>query len=143
MAIIPRKHRSLLLIPVLVVAAAVVGGLYGPSAQVASAATGDDDISASVRDFTRLYSTVEQNFADPVNPDKAIYNGAIPGMLRTLDPHSNFFDPKALAQMREDQRGHYYGVGMRIEGRLNQAGVMQTVIVEPFVGSPAYKAGLR
>ncbi|HVW09324.1 MAG TPA: S41 family peptidase [Bryobacteraceae bacterium] len=143
MAIIPRKYRSLLVIPVLVVAAAVVGGFYGPNPQVASAATGDDDISASVRDFTRLYSTVEQNFADPVNADKAIYNGAIPGMLRTLDPHSNFFDPKALAQMREDQRGHYYGVGMRIEGRLNQAGVMQTVIVEPFVGSPAYKAGLR
>jgi carboxyl-terminal processing protease len=143
MAVIPRKRRSFLLIPVLVVAAAIVGGLYGPNAQVASAATSDDDISASVRDFTRLYSTVEQNFADPVNADKAIYNGAIPGMLRTLDPHSNFFDPKALAQMREDQRGHYYGVGMRIEGRPNQAGVMQTMIVEPFVGSPAYKAGLR
>ncbi len=141
------KRRSFFLIPLLVLACAVIGGIYGPSSQVASAAGGDDDISASVKQFTRLYSTVEQNFADPVNADKAIYGstgaGAIPGMLRTLDPHSNFFDPKALAQMREDQRGHYYGVGMRVEGKPNQSGVMQTIVVEPFVGSPAYKAGLR
>jgi len=137
------KRRSFFLIPLLVLACALVGGLYGPSTQVASAASGDDDISASVKDFTRLYSTVEQNFADPVNADKAIYGGAIQGMLRTLDPHSNFFDPKALAQMKEDQRGHYYGVGMRIEPKTNAAGVLQTIVVEPFVGSPAYKAGLR
>jgi carboxyl-terminal processing protease len=139
-----KKHRSLYLIPVLVAACAVVGGIYGPNAQVASAASGsDDEITASVKNFTHLYDTVEQNFADPVSADKAIYNGAIPGMLRTLDPHSNFFDPKALAAMREDQKGHYAGVGMRVEGKANQAGVMQTIVVEPFVGSPAYKAGLR
>ena len=137
------KRRSFFLIPLLVLACAVLGGIYGPSTQIASAAGSDDEISASVKNFTSLYSTVEQNFADPVSADKAIYSGAIPGMLRTLDPHSNFFDPKALAQMREDQRGHYYGVGMRVEGKPNQAGVMQTVVVEPFVGSPAYKAGLR
>ncbi len=137
------KFRSFILIPLLVLACAVLGGLYGPNTTIASAASGDDDISASVKDFTRLYSTVEQNFADPINADKAIYGGAIQGMLRTLDPHSNFFDPKALAQMKEDQRGHYYGVGMRIEPRTNVAGVLQTIVVEPFVGSPAYKAGLR
>jgi len=39
-----------------------------------------------------VYDVVEQNYAEPVNPDKAIYNGAIPGMLHVLDPHSNFFD---------------------------------------------------
>ena len=138
------KHRSFFLVPLLVLACAILGGVYGPSTQVANAAGGgDEDIAASVKDFTRLYDTVEQNFADPVNADKAIYNGAIPGMLRTLDPHSNFFDPKALQQMREDQRGHYYGVGMRVEGKPNQSGVMQTIVVEPFVGSPAYNAGLR
>jgi carboxyl-terminal processing protease len=57
---------------------------------------------------------IEDNYAEPVNPDKAIYNGAIPGMLHALDPHSNFFDPKSYALMREDQRGKYYGVGMTV-----------------------------
>ena len=137
------KRRSVFLIPLLVLACALIGGIYGPSAQVASAAAGDDDISASVKEFTRLYSTVEQNFADPLSADKAIYNGAIPGMLRTLDPHSNFFDPKALSAMREEQRGHYYGVGMQVVGRPGPDGRMKTIVVHPFVGSPAYKAGLR
>jgi carboxyl-terminal processing protease len=81
---------------------------------------------------------VEQNFADPVDPDKSIYNGAIPGMLRTLDPHSNFFDPKAFQLLKEDQKGHYFGVGMSVQGRNGK-----TIVIAPFTGSPAYKAGLR
>ena len=59
-------------------------------------------------------------------------------MLRTLDPHSNFFDPKDLEVLREDQSGHYYGVGMTVQGRNGK-----TIVMAPFVGSPAYKAGLR
>ncbi len=141
------KRRSFIQIPVLVLAGAALGGLYGPSTQIASAASGDDDISASVKAFTNLYSTVEQNFADPVSADQAIYGtegaGAIPGMLVTLDPHSHFFDPTALKAMREDQRGHYYGVGMEVVSKLNAAHVVQTIVVDPLVGSPAYKAGLR
>jgi len=133
-----QKRRSLFFIPLLVVLCALIGGLYGPRVQVASAASSDDDVKASLQQFTKVYSTVEQNFADKVNPDKAVYNGAIPGMLRTLDPHSNFFDPKALEALREDQRGHYYGVGMQVQSRNGH-----TVVAAPFVGSPAYRAGLR
>ena len=135
------KRRSFILIPVLVLTCAVIGGVYGSFPQIASAASSDDDISASLKEFTRLYATVEQNFADPLNADEAIYgtndSGAIPGMLLTLDPHSHFFDPTALKAMRENQSGHYYGVGMEIVGRNNT-----TIVVHPFVGSPAYKAGL-
>ena len=47
---------------------------------------------------------VEENFADKVTPDKTIYKGAIPGMPRTLDPHSSFFDPKDFQLLREDQK---------------------------------------
>ena len=134
----PLNRRSILSIPLLVLLCALIGGVYGPKVQVASAASSDDDVKSSMQEFTRVYSTVEQNFADPVSADKAIYKGAIPGMLRTLDPHSNFFDPKDFEGMREDQRGHYYGVGMQVVGRNGK-----TIVVAPFVGSPAYKAGLR
>ncbi|MDP9052922.1 MAG: S41 family peptidase [Acidobacteriota bacterium] len=133
-----QNRRSFYLIPLLVFGSAIVGGMYGPRLDVASAATSDDDIKASMKSFTKVYSTVEQNFADSVSPDKAIYKGAIPEMLRTLDPHSNFFDPKDLAALREDQRGRYYGVGMSVQGRNGK-----TIVMAPFVGSPAYKAGLR
>ncbi len=67
-----------------------------------------------------------------------IYDGAIPGMLHVLDPHSNFFDPKQYALFKEEQQGKYYGVGMTISQRDNQ-----TVVLAPFLGSPAYKAGIR
>jgi carboxyl-terminal processing protease len=70
--------------------------------------------------------------------DRAVYQGAIPGMLRMLDPHSNFFDSRQFALLREDQRGKYYGVGMVVAPRENH-----TVVVAPYVDAPAFKAGLR
>ena len=85
-----------------------------------------------------MYDLVEANFADSVSPDKAIYKGGIPGALRTLDPHSNFFDPKDFAGLREEQRGHYYGVGMTVGPRNGK-----TIVIAPFGGSPAYRAGIR
>jgi carboxyl-terminal processing protease len=95
-------------------------------------------MKASIRQFTKVYEAVENNFADKVNADKAIYKGSIPGMLRTLDPHSNFFDPKDFQALRDDQQGHYYGVGMTVGPRNGK-----TIVIAPFGGSPAYKAGLR
>jgi carboxyl-terminal processing protease len=107
----------------------------------AVAATPDDDVSQSMKSFTKILDLVQRNAADKVDPDKAIYDGAIPGMLHTLDPHSNFFDPKAYAQMREDQRARYYGLGMTV--RQGGDKFDKTVIGYPFNNSPAEKAGLR
>ena len=79
---------------------------YGPRANVAAADTsGELALSKDVDSFTKALSVVEQNFADASNPDKAIYKGAIPGMLRTLDPHSNFFDPEGLPACCARTRG--------------------------------------
>ncbi len=97
-----------------------------------------DDYQSAVRDFTRVLDVVQNNYAEPVDVDKAVYQGAIPGMLRMLDPHSNFFDAKQFALLREDQRGKYYGVGMVVAPRENH-----TVVMAPYVGAPAYNAGLR
>ena len=98
----------------------------------------DPALTKDVSLFTRVLVTVEQNEAEKVDLDKAIYDGALPGMMRTLDPHSNFFDPKEYARIREDQEGHYFGVGMEVT---QQSG--KTVVTAPFPGSPAWKAGLR
>jgi len=132
-----KKRRSLLYLIFVIALCSVLGGLYGPPVQVASAAN-EDDIRNSLRVFTKVYNVVEENFADPLNPDKAVYKGAIPGMLRTLDPHSNFFDPRDFQLLREDQKGHYYGVGMTVAERNKK-----TIVIMPFAGSPAYKAGIR
>jgi carboxyl-terminal processing protease len=132
------KGRSLFVLSLILFACSVLGGIYGPRIQVAAAASPSDEFPSDVQTFTKVYSLVEQNFADRVNTDKAIYKGAIPGMLRVLDPHSNFFDPHEYQALRDDQRGHYYGVGMLVGTRSGK-----TVVMAPFPGSPAYKAGLR
>ena len=130
------KGRSLFLVAAVLLVSAVFGGMYGSSARATANEAGD--FQDSIRTFTRVLAIVQQNYAEPVDTDKAIYNGAIPGMLRVLDPHSNFFDARAFALVREDQHGKYYGVGMQVAPRENH-----TVVMAPFVGSPAYKAGIR
>src|SRR5271165_272920 len=130
------ERRGLILVIVVLGISAVLGGLYGPSVRATAAST--DDFQSSVRDFTRVLSVVQDNYAEPVDVDKTVYQGAIPGMLRMLDPHSNFFDSRQFALLREDQRGKYYGVGMVVAPRENH-----TVVIAPYVGAPAYAAGLR
>ena len=131
------SRRSLFLVVLILVTCGFLGLLFGQkSPAIASSSAGD--IRDSLRQFTSIYDVVEQNYAEPVNADKAIYNGAIPGMLHVLDPHSNFFDPKSYALLREDQRGKYYGVGMTVGPRNNKV-----IVIAPFAGTPAYRAGIR
>ncbi len=133
----PSRRRNYIFVPLVIVLCSVGAGFF--SAGGAKAATsGDDAVSQSFRSFTKVYNLVEQNFAEPVKPDTAIYKGAIPGMLHELDPHSNFFDPKEYHALRDDQQGHYFGVGMTI-----QLHNEKVVVSWPFAGTPAYRAGLR
>jgi len=131
------SRRFVFVVVFVLVLCGFLGALFGQ--KVSPAAPGSDsEVRDSLRTFTQVYDIVEQNYAEPVNPDKAIYNGAIPGMLRVLDPHSNFFDPKSYALLREEQRGKYYGVGMTVGPRNNKV-----IVIAPFVGTPAYRAGIR
>ena len=131
------SRRSAVLVLSIILACGCVGVVFGQRL-TSAAPSGDGDIRDSLRSFTQVYEVVQQNYAEPVSPDKAIYNGAIPGMLRVLDPHSNFFDPKAYAALREEQRGKYYGVGMQVGPRNNKV-----IVIAPFTGAPAYRAGIR
>src|SRR6202521_4240561 len=132
------SRRTLFSVVFVLVTCGFLGMVFGQKINPAAAPGGDSDVRDSLRQFTDVYSVVEQNYAEPVNPDKAIYNGAIPGMLHVLDPHSNFFGPKAYSLLREDQRGKYYGVGMTVGPRNNKV-----IVIAPFVGTPAYRAGIR
>src|SRR6202051_3632577 len=135
-----RRRRSLLFVPFIITFCALLGGFFGPGTTGVSAATAGagEDVDASIKAYTKVLAVVEDNFADKVNPDKAVYKGGIPGMLRTLDPHSNFFDPKDFQILHEEQKGTYFGVGMSVAQRSGK-----TVVIAPFPGSPAYKAGIR
>jgi carboxyl-terminal processing protease len=131
------SRRSAVFVLTVILACGCVGMLFGQRL-VPNTSSHDGDVRESLRSFADVYDVVQQNYAEPVNPDKAIYNGAIPGMLRVLDPHSNFFDPKSYAALREEQRGKYYGVGMQVGPRNNKV-----IVIAPFAGAPAYRAGIR
>src|SRR3954451_25240946 len=139
-----RKRHALFVLPLIILAFSLLGGSLGSRIPVASAATeaapdaAERIPSHEVDVFAKFYAIVDQNFVDPLKPEKAIYRGAIPGMLRPLDPHSNIFDPKDYQAVLEDQKGTYYGVGMQVSTRNSK-----TVVIAPFPGSPAYRAGLR
>jgi carboxyl-terminal processing protease len=136
----PRSRRALFTLVLFFVVCAVVGSVM--QRQVGAQSSQDESqIRDSLKTFTDVYALVEQNYAEPINGDKAdtaIYDGAIPGMLRVLDPHSNFYDPKSYAKMREDQRGHYYGVGMVIQ----QQGA-KVFVITPYENTPSFRAGIR
>jgi carboxyl-terminal processing protease len=141
----PRTRRALFSATVFLATCAVIGSFINQKV-AAQSASDESTLRDSLHSFTNVYSLVEQNYAEPLNTDKtdkAIYDGAIPGMLHVLDPHSNFYDPKAFAQMREDQHGKYYGVGMTIQPQPTASGKTKIVVLYPFEGTPSYKAGIR
>ncbi len=131
------KRRLLLAVPATVLLCALLGGVFGSRIVVASAAS-EGDVADSIRRFTDVLAVVEQNYADKVDAEEAIYSGVVPNLLHTLDPHSQFFDPEHFQQLRDEQKGEYAGVGMQIGPRNGN-----TVVIAPFPKTPAYQAGLR
>src|SRR3978361_1065015 len=135
-----RTGRELSTVTLFLATCAVAGSLYSGKVSAQSASQ-ESTLRDSLHSFTDVYGIVEANYAEHLDNDKvdkAIYDGAIPGILHVLDPHSNFYDPKAFAQMREDQHGKYYGVGMQIQPQGTKI-----VVLAPFEGTPSYKAGIR
>ncbi len=140
-----RTRRALVSLSLFFGTCAVAGSFLNGRVN-AQSANDETTVRDSLHQFTDVYSVVEGNYADKLNGekiDKVIYDGAIPNMLHVLDPHSNFYDPKAYAQMREDQHGRYYGVGMHIQPQVGKDGVQRVVVIDTFEESPAHKAGIR
>jgi carboxyl-terminal processing protease len=133
MSRITRSYWSLLV--VLICVGAFVAGHAQSSGKAKS---GDQEVAASLKKFADVYSLVEENYAVPVDSNKVIYNGAVPGMLRVLDPHSNFFDPRQYGLLKEQQSGHYFGVGMIVGIRDDKP-----IVVKVYDDSPAHLKGLR
>jgi len=94
-------------------------------------------IAPRLKTMIDVYAALEREAADPVNPDLAFFEGAIPSMLRTLDPHSSFFDPDQFQQLQEMERSEQKGFGSIVSILPGRVIVLQT---SP--GTPAAKAGL-
>ena len=134
------KIQKTLLAALIVGSAALLAPLYGPGILARAATPAGDDLDPSLKAISAAYALVEQNAADPVLSERVFYQGVIPGMLHALDPHSSFFLPAEYKEMMRKQNAHYTGVGMLI---VRDANGNHVVVMEPFVNSPAWNAGLR
>ena len=81
--------------------------------------------------------TIKRNYVTPVETKTLVY-GAIKGMVRELDPHSNFLEPRVYEEMKVSTRGEFGGLGIEITKR--EDGFI--TIISPIFGTPAYRKGL-
>ena len=90
----------------------------------------------SLKLFTQALRKIEKYYVDDVEARQLIFDG-ISGMLKNLDPHSNFLDKEGTKLLREEQQGSFFGIGIQfniIEDKIT--------VITPIEGTPAYKAGL-
>lgn len=118
-----------------------MGGLLGGGLAAKAAPSGSTSPSDFLTNFTEALDVIQQKYVDNVGPDKLVYS-AIKGMLRALDPHSSFFDPKEFARLREDQHSKYFGLGIRVRPLLRDRG-RHVIVDPPAIGTPAQRKGLR
>ena len=123
--------------------------LYGPAGSRAACATLGGFLAVRVaqaaRDpagpykkldvFSHVLSLIENNYVEQVDETKLLY-GAIEGMVRTLDPHSSFMDPRSYASLKQETDGEYGGVGLELATRGDDV-----VVVAPLDDTPASRAG--
>jgi len=103
----------------------------------ASTLTAADDLAAQMKSVIQAYSILEENSADPISSEQAFYQGAIPGLLKTLDPHSVFFDPGQFEQLKKMETSTQKGFGSVVSllpGRV--------IILQTLPGTPSAKSGL-
>ena len=108
--------------------------LCGATVLAASPVTGK--IYRKLQLFASVLSAVERFYVEPVD-DEALLDGAIQGMLRTLDPHSALLSPSDFALLEADTRGEFGGVGLEVG--INDDRI---TVIAPMEGSPAARANI-
>jgi carboxyl-terminal processing protease len=105
---------------------------------------GDSRVSAVDRNtyknlkiFSEVLDMVEKNYVEPVENDK-LMQGAINGLMKSLDPHSSFMTAEMYKELEVETRGSFGGVGIEIT-------ILKDIltVVSPIEDSPAYKAGVK
>jgi carboxyl-terminal processing protease len=129
-----RRQRFRFLVPFAsgVAAAALFLGLSGSVNSLA--ATRYEDLNL----FTSVLNLVRKNYVEPVD-ESALIEGAVRGMLETLDPHSSYLAPDVYKEMQIDTRGEFAGLGIEIAKRRD--GFIE--VISPIEGTPAQRAGIK
>src|SRR5689334_23725958 len=93
--------------------ATLFGGFYGNGL---FGAPMQSELNKRMKEYTDLLNAVTANAPEDIGSDKFVY-ASVDGMLRTLDPHSSFLEPKEYADMQDRQKGSFYGLGILVTKR--------------------------
>jgi carboxyl-terminal processing protease len=107
----------------------------GPALAADKKANGDSTYE-QMKLLVDVLGYIQDNYVEDVDTQKLVY-GAAEGMVRTLDPFSQFLEPEMNREMKSETEGQFGGVGLR----LNLKDDWLTVIT-PMPGSPAYRLGI-
>lgn len=105
--------------------------------EVSAKEKADSSLFKELKVFTDVLAVVQRDYVEEV-PSKKLVEGAIKGMLATLDPHSGYLDPDFYQDLQVQTKGEFGGLGIEItikDGLL--------VVVAPMEGSPAEQAGIK
>jgi carboxyl-terminal processing protease len=95
------------------------------------------------QDFKEAMNVIRENYVDGNKLDyNNVYKSSMTGMLRTLDPHSTYFDREEFEELKADQRSEYTGIGATIQN-FSIGEQQETYITATFDHSPAWRGGLR
>jgi carboxyl-terminal processing protease len=114
--------------------ATLFGGFYGNRLFGSPV---QSEVQKRLKEYTDLLGAVTQWAPEETGSDKFVYS-SIDGMLRTLDPHTSFLEPKEYADMQDRQKGSFYGLGILVTKRNDQV-----TVITPLEGTPAARLGIR
>ena len=129
--------RAILTIAAVIAVSSIVGGVYGLRIGTNGNLIRMAPLNDHVNRAHQVTRWIDRRFVESVDWSRAMYEGAIPSMLATLDPHSTFLSTEEFLKMREHERGSYAGVGMQIVNFGSK-----TVVEFPFPETPAFEAGI-
>ncbi|MCM3873862.1 MAG: S41 family peptidase [Pyrinomonadaceae bacterium] len=118
-----------------------------PGATTASVRRGTRTDASAIplieRDFDEALELIRQNYIEGKKLDyNSVFKSSIIGMLRSLDPHSNYYDREEFDELKTDQRSEYFGIGASIQN-YTVGNDTDTYIAATFDKAPANRAGLR
>jgi len=117
--------------------AVLLAVLFSGGAGVRKVGAVPKDSYEGLENFTNILTLIQKNYVDEVQT-KQLIEGAINGMLASLDPHSAYLTPDLYKELQVDTKGSFGGLGIEIT---NRNGML--TIVSPIEDTPAYRAGLK
>jgi carboxyl-terminal processing protease len=118
-------------------ASALAAAVMMQAAPVGAQAAAQNDKYRDMEEFMAVYQKVKANYVDKVDDEK-LMQGAIQGMLNSLDPHSAFLDKSDFENLQTQIDGEYGGLGLSVT--MEQGAVK---VIAPTADTPADKAGIK